>query len=272
MDWDLQLQVASIDNAVWEKGPEAIAKTIRDIETDWVAGELPQADAVVFDDNGDQFAIVPTVLCAEKIVDTALQQVEFALKIASQSNCGLNTSSVAWLYIEFTLNDCRENASAIEQNFEIAREDIVEGLKNGTYFQDPKLSALERVLDIAVTDLRANHPEVVAAWEQRVQHKLRTANDDQKQLIVEKATELIAVSSPNLGQELALDAKTISTSSGEVQGGAIRRFFGRVAQMRLIVRSSEIVKRIDASSGYKGTRVVQTLHSLVDMIIGLWPF
>lgn len=272
LDWELQRSVALIDNAIWEAGPKAVAAEILEIEAEWVAEQLPQADRIFVDEDTGKFDISPLALSPAGIVQTALEQVAFARGVAERSNCGFNTTSVAWEYIEFTLNSCRENANAIEQNFEIARADIADGLKNGRYFEDPKLAALERVLDTAVTDLRAHHPEVIEAWEKRVQVKLRIAQDDQKQLIVEKATELIAASAPALGEELELDAKTIASSAGEAQSGAIRRFFGRVAQMRLLVRSGEVVKKIDASSGYKGTRIVQTLQSLVDLIVGIWPF
>lgn len=40
LDWELQSQVALIDDAVWEAGPEAVAKAIREIEADF-AGPAP---------------------------------------------------------------------------------------------------------------------------------------------------------------------------------------------------------------------------------------
>lgn len=46
VDWDLQLQVALIDDAIWEEGPEAIARAIREIERE-LAGPAPLEDAVL---------------------------------------------------------------------------------------------------------------------------------------------------------------------------------------------------------------------------------
>ena len=271
VDWELQRRVALIDDAIWDAGPEAVAAEIERIKAEWLAEQIPQADQVSFDSTTGLFFSQQVPLNAVTLVETTLKQVEFARSVAAKSNCGFNSNSTAWIYIGFTLDSCRDDANAIEQNLEIARHDIIEGLKDGTYQPDAKLTALEQVLDRAVTDLRAHHPDVAEAWEVRINHKLKLAKADQKQLIVEKATELIAVSQEKLGAEFQLDAKTISETSGEVQSGAIRRFFGRVAQMRIVVRSSEVVKRIDASSGYKGTRIVQTLQSLIDLIIGAWP-
>ncbi len=270
LDWELQRRVALIDDAIWEAGAEAVAAEIARIEAEWLAEQLPQADELEFDGETAVFVSKPAPRNAEGLVESTLRQVEFAVKVAQSSNCGINASSTACLYIDFTLSDCRTDANAIEQNFEIALRDLEEGVSNGSYQEDGKLSALARVLDRAVTDLRAHHPEVSAAWEMRIRHKLRVAEADQKQVIVEKATELIAISDARLGKELTLDAKTIAEAGGEAQGGAIRRFFGRVAQMRIIVRSAEVIKRIDASSGYKGTRIAQTLQSLLDLVIQLF--
>lgn len=271
LEWNLQRRVALIDDAIWNAGPKAVAAEIERIKAKWLAEQIPQADQVNFDSTTGLFFSQQVPLNAVTLVETTLKQVEFARSVAAKSNCGFNNNSTAWIYIDFTLDSCRDDANAIEQNLEIARHDILEGLKDGTYQPDAKLTALEQVLDRAVTDLRAHHPDVADAWEARIKHKLKLAQADQKQLIVEKSTELIAVSQEQLGSELRLDAKTISESSGEVQSGAIRRFFGRVAQMRIVALSSDVIKRIDASSGYKGTRIVQTLQSLIDLIIGAWP-
>ncbi|WP_282091148.1 hypothetical protein [Epibacterium ulvae] len=270
-DWELQRRVALIADSIWEEGPEAVAREIERIKAEWLAEQLPQADKVRFDHESGLFETTSIPLKAEKLVETTLKQVAFARSVAANSNCGFNSSSTAWLYIDHTLENCRDDPNAIEQNFDIARKDILDGLANQTYSEDAKLAALEQVLDRAVTDLRANHPEVAEPLETRMKYQLRVAKADQKQIIVEKATELITVASDKMGKELALDAKTIIETSGEVQGGAIRRFFGRIAQMRIITRASDVIKKIDASSGYKGTRIVQTLDSLIDLITKIWP-
>lgn len=270
IDWVLMHKVALIGDEVWNEGAEAVAAEIARIEAEWLAEQLPQADVLEFDAQKAVFVSRPIPLEAAKLVETTLRQVAFAVQVATTSNCGVNASSTACLYIDFTLEHCRDDPNAIEQNLEIAKNDLDRGVADGTYQADGKLTALVEVLDRAVTDLRAHHPVVAEAWEARIRHKLRLAEADQKQMIVEKATELIAVSSEKLGREMELDAKTIASSSGEVQAGAIRRFFGRVAQMRIVVRSDEVIKRIDASSGYKGTRIVQTLQSLLDFVAGLF--
>ena len=270
LDWELQRRVAVIDDAIWDQGPEAVAAAIDDIKADMFAEKLPQADKVSFDPDKAVFEATPEPLNANSLLETTLNQVAFAQKIAAQSNCGFNSNCVAWQYIDYTLEDCREDANAIEQNLEIARSDIVEGLSNGTYFEDAKLSALEQVLDRAVTDLRANHPDVAEAWEVRIKHTLRVAKADQKQIIVEKATALIEVTHEKMGRELALDAKTIAATDGEVQGHAIRRFFGRIVQMRILLRSKDIIRCIDENYVFKGTSILLDLQSLINLVTGLF--
>lgn len=269
VNFELQRKVSTLNDDIWKQGPEAVAAAIDDIKADMMAEKLPQADNVSFDPDKAVFEATPVPLNAQSLVDTTLKQVAFAQKIASQSNCGFNSNSVAWQYIDYTLEDCREDANAIEQNLEIARSDIVEGLSNGTYFEDAKLSALEQVLDRAVTDLRANHPDVADAWEVRIKHTLRVAKADQKQIIVEKATALIEVTHEKMGLELMLDAKTISTTDGEVQGHAIRRFFGRIAQMRILLRSSEVVRTIDENTAFKATAILLNLQGLINIATGM---
>ncbi|WP_282076612.1 hypothetical protein [Epibacterium ulvae] len=271
LDWELQRRVALIPDPIWDEGSEAVAREIERIKAEWLAEQLPQADKVSFDHETGLFEVTPIAIKAEELVETTLKQAAFARSVAANSNCGFNSSSTAWLYIDHTLENCRNDPNAIEQNFEIARNDILDGLANQTYSEDAKLTALEQVLDRAVTDLRANHPDVAEAWETRIKHKLRVAKADQKQIIAEKATELITVASDKMGKELALDAKTIVEASGEVQGGAIRRFFGRVAQMRIIMHSQDVIMRIDSSTAYKGTSILLALQSLINMITTIWP-
>jgi uncharacterized protein YicC (UPF0701 family) len=262
--------VSLIPDDIWNKGPEAVAEEIARIDSQWVSEQLPQADKLSFDIDRAQFESTPIPLEADRLVQTTLKQVEFAQEVAMSSNCGLNASSTACLYIDQTLEHCRDDPNAIEQNFEIARSDLIDGIADGRYFEDGKLSALVRVLDRAVTDLRAHHPEVAEAWEARIKHNLRNVSAAQKQLVVEKTNDLIGVSSDKLAKELTLDASTIATAGEAAQSGAIRRFFGRVAQMRILLQSSEIIQRIDGSSAYKALLIIQALQSLISTATGLF--
>jgi hypothetical protein len=45
MDWDLQLQVAKIEDAIWDAGPEAVAKAIAEIQSNFRKADLPLLDA-----------------------------------------------------------------------------------------------------------------------------------------------------------------------------------------------------------------------------------
>ncbi len=144
-------------------------------------------------------------------------------------------------------------------------------MASGGYQSDSKLTSLESVLERGVLDLRANHPDVAKAWEARAKHRLGALDQDQKELIVRKTIELVAVSGERLGRELELDAKTVARGTdGAAQSGALRRFAARVGKMRWIARAQEVVQKIDASSGYKGTRILQTLNSIIEIVISIF--
>lgn len=270
INWDLQLRIVlELTDEEWDAGPETVARRIEEIRDDWLQQALPQTDRLHFDYQTLKLSIVQDTLNAEKLVETTLKQVEFSLSTLNSSNCGLNSSSTAWIYIQFTLDQCRDDANAIEQNLDIAQQDIETGLKEARYQDDPKLTALKSMLERAIMDLRANHPDVADAWETRIKYKLKDATHKQKQFIVEASTMLAEVSTERLAEELKLDAKTIAQETGEAPKTATRRFFGRIAQMNVIVKTSEFIKKLDASSGYKGTRIAQTIQDLLNFIFGL---
>ncbi len=116
LPWDLQEQVALIEDEDWEKGAAHVARLIRDIEAEFLAEKLPQAEAMEFDLETGRFDVTPIPLNELTLVETTLRQVEFALSVALKSNCGLNTSCTAYLYIEHTLKNSRDDPNAIEQN------------------------------------------------------------------------------------------------------------------------------------------------------------
>ena len=164
IDRRLQRSVALIPDHVWQKGVDQIGERIQQIKTEWLATELPQAETIEFDTVSGQFETSPTDIPAEALIARTLSQVTFAFTIALNSNCGLNSQSVAALFINHTLYNCQIDPNAIEQNLEIALRNIQDGYLSNAYHPDERLSALEQVLERGITDLRAHHPEVAEAW------------------------------------------------------------------------------------------------------------
>ncbi|MBL3597442.1 hypothetical protein JMM63_18075, partial [Rhodovulum sulfidophilum] len=271
IDWELQRRISLIPLGEWEKGPSNIRIRIDEVKAGLATDFLPQAEKLEFDFEKGKFLSIPIKLNASDLVETTLKQVEFAATAALKSNCGINPSATCCLFIQHALENCRSDPNAIEQNLDIAAKDIEEGIASGAYEADSRLSALRSVLERGVLDLRANHPAVAMAWKRRSEHIFKQLSDDQRAIIARKVIEIIEVSDEKLGEDFKLDAKVIvEGSTGEVQLGSLQRFSNRVGRMRLISRSAAVIKCIDESSGYKGTRIVQTMNSLVDLIVSLF--
>lgn len=268
---DLMTRIAlEIDQDVWDSGdPKAVAAAIEAIETDWLAQQLPQADTVVFDTEKAEFQTVPVQTDAEKLLERVLKQVGFALDTLKTSNCGVNSNCTAWQYIIFSVEDCRDDAVLVETNFQIAKEDIEQGLSDDTYQPDRKLTALVSILEQSIEDLRANHPEVAEAWAKRIRFRLKDIKADQRQMIAEKTKDLIALSSDKLARELTLDANLVANGKeGPARDTAIRRFFGRLAQVRLALMTSDVVRGINENTGYQAASIALNINSVLQILIG----
>jgi hypothetical protein len=271
LDWDLQRAVALIDDAVWTAGPEAVAERIRDIEAEFIVERLPQAEEMVFDAGSGTFEVHPVETSDERLVATTFGQVEFAVRTALQSNCGLNTNSTAYLYIRHTLDNCRDDPNAIEQNLEISTRDIEAGLASGDYSEDSRLTALHSVLERAVLDMRSNHSAVADAWKKRTAFALKSLKAEQKRFILESTIAVAPVMGERQAAEQVMDARTAAGSGdGEVQATALRRWLNRFARMRLIARSAEVIRRINDHAAYLGARILQVLNDIWAFIGGLF--
>jgi hypothetical protein len=270
LDWDLQRAVALIEDEVWQAGPEAVAERIRDIEAAFIVEKLPQAEEMVFEAETGTFEVHPIETSDERLIAATLGQVDFALRTALQSNCGLNTNCTACLYIRHTLDNCRDDPNAIEQNLEIAARDIEAGLASGAYDEDSRLTALQAVLERAVLDMRANHSAVADAWKKRTAFALKSLKAEQKRFMVESTLTVASVMGDRLSPEQVMDARTAASSeAGEVQATALGRWLNRFARMRLVSRSAEVIRRINDNAAYLGARILQVLHDIWAFIGGL---
>ncbi|WP_424990336.1 hypothetical protein [Fluviibacterium sp. S390] len=264
-DWDLCHEIAMIAPEEWDKGPERIAELIRGIEAERLAEKLPQPETIIVHENENKFCAVPTVLDDHAIVETTLRQVEFANRTAMSSNIsGYNSRCTAALYITYTLEECRNDPNAIEQNLDIARNDIASGMENGEFLEDPRLEALKSVLDRGVLDMRANHSVVAEAWGQRVAHQFAHATAGAKQEMVERTQILASATLSDLAKRLELDAQTTATESGEHQQIAARRLFGTVAKIGLALRAGgAAIQRVEASVPFSLIGLLQSADWLI---------
>jgi hypothetical protein len=194
-----------------------------------------------------------------------------SLRVALGGNCGLNQYALAYLYIDHTLQDCREDPNAIEQNFTIAQKDIEAGLANGTYAPDQRLDALVTVLERGALDLRANHPDVAQAWEVRAKQALRELDAEKREAIATGAVEIAksGLLAGPLASETNLDGSAVATGNAEVAGPALKRLAFRLGRIRALSRAGEVIRKIDGSAAYKGARILAFITMVLGAIIAL---
>ncbi len=272
-NWEMLEEIAlSVKKDDWEKGSAHVNGMIADIQAKYISESLPQADTLDYDPKSGLFEIIAIKTSEEKIVEASLSQIEFALSVAAGSNCGVNEHSTVHLYITHTLKNCRDNPNTILQNYQIVLADIREGLENGDYFEDPKLSALEMALAQQIDNLLANHPEVKKAELVRVKHILSIARVEEKIRIVNNVKSLKDEEGAKLKNELALDQNLfLQGNPSKAQTKATQRYFGRIAQWYTAARKA-LVKaalKIDSSAEYKLTKIVVTLGGILALIMSL---
>ncbi len=267
LPWGLQKAVALIPEEIWDAGPEAVAEEIARVEDEFWAQALPQAETLVVVADG-RFDVRPDPTPDDQRTEKMLGQVEFALDLALRTNSGFNEMCVAFKYLRYTLDDCRDDPNAMEQHFRQARDILRRKLREGEYDPDDALSALVDGLDQHALQLRGSHPEVGAAYEIRIKQRLREVDDATMKLVAGgmRAFQRDRTAG-RLYEDTGLDAETVEQDSGiEAKATAIQRTGGRAAQANIIERASQTAKDIDASGGYKAARIGTTGSTLVEML------
>jgi hypothetical protein len=267
LPWDLQETIALIPDDIWEAGPEAVAERIREIEEEYWAEALPQAETIFLGADG-RFDVRPDATPADDALERMLKQVDFSLGLALRTNCGFTEMCVAFQYLRHTLENCRDDPNAIEQNFRQARDILKRKIDVKEYDQHDALLALIDGLDQHALQLRGSHPEVRRAYEIRIQQKLRETDDKTLAMVAGGMRAFQREKTKGrLSTETALDADTVEQDSGvEAQATAIQRTGGRAAQARLIERASRSAKNVHDSGGYKAADTAATGWSIVEML------
>lgn len=176
LPWGLQEQIALIPDEVWEAEPEAVAERIQEIEDEYWAAKLPQAEQLVEVANG-RFDILPDPNPIDQTLENILNRVEFAIHLPIQSNCGFNEMCTAYKYLEHTLRNCRNDPNAVEQHFQQARKIIRKKLIEGEHQSNDALDALVDGLEQHALQIRGTFPEVREAHAKRVEQKIRETDD-----------------------------------------------------------------------------------------------
>ena len=93
LDWELQWRVALIEDAIWERGPEAVAAAIDGIKAEMLAGKLPMAETIEVNPATGKFRAVPIPVQNHPHMSALLNQVEDALEDCLGGHNGLRETA-----------------------------------------------------------------------------------------------------------------------------------------------------------------------------------
>jgi hypothetical protein len=271
LPWDLQEQIALISNDIWEAGPDAVAAEIERIEAAYWAEHLLQAEEVVAREYG-RFDVRPSVTADDKLMERIFRQTEFSLELSLNTNCGFSEMCVGFKLLRYTLDNLRDDPNSVEQNFRMARDIIAKKIASRDYDDHDALTVLVESLNQHALELRGQHSEVRAAYEVRVQQTLREIDDKTRIDVAEAMREFQREKAAGrLYEETGLDAETVESGAAiEAQATAIQRTGGRAAVARGLERASQAAKDVEASGGYKATRIGTHGYTIVDMLLKIF--
>lgn len=268
MDWDLQLQVALIEDSIWNAGPQAVAEEIQHIQTEFLSTKLPQTETLSRED--DSLYVVHSVVAdPDQMIDRIFAQLDFSLALAlrGHNSSGFSEMCVAYAYLDHTRKNCRDDPNAVHMHLRLAREVIEGKLAAQEYHREDALIALVSALGQHEIQLRADHPMIRQKHDTFVAQRLRELDDEKR---IQIAAEFRALESDTKGRlktEFGLDATTLATDNGiETQRDALKRAGGRSQKMNLIERAANATKSADGSALNKGTGLIMRLQKIAELL------
>lgn len=157
MDWDLQLRVALIDDAVWEEGAGAVAEAIRAIQ---LKRQTSVAPGLVRDSENLAFHIEAETALPRDILEYAHKRIEGALENALQSAGpnGLRDDSYESITLRRALDENPESASLLATGFYDACLSFQSTIGE-QYPEDIALINLRNALWGVVEEINEVHPD-----------------------------------------------------------------------------------------------------------------
>ncbi len=157
MDWDLQLQVALIDDAVWEDGPKAVAQKIARIR---LRHKTLIAPGLKRNSSDTAFIIQSEDALAADILEYACSRVASVLGNAldSAGANGLSEASYETITIRRALTENPKSASLLATGFYDACLSFQNTIGE-RYPEDTSLTNLKNALWGVVEEINEEHPE-----------------------------------------------------------------------------------------------------------------
>ncbi|WP_226892534.1 hypothetical protein [Phycobacter azelaicus] len=258
LDWELQRRVALIDDAIWNQGPEAVAKEIERIKAAYLTERLPLAETIEVSPDTSKFRAVPIPVENAPLMSALLTQIADATEDALHGHNGLTERS----------GDIRKLGRVITrygndpQQAELTLTTVAKSLRRQIHDSrelpdnEDNLALLDAVED-GVRGIRANHPEVAANREQLAQQALTELSAEDKQVLEQAQPLLIAISEGAMAEDFAEDIPELindavlplPTGAPVLPGAdATTRIFSRVSKMALLVDNAKKLAKTGAQT------------------------
>lgn len=280
LDWDLQCRVASIPNEDWKKGPAHVANLIERIKAEFLRAKLPQAETVEFDDATAKFFVRPIPIAKADLLGATLSHIQDTLDdaLANPSN-GLNETSRETRVLKRVFTKYGNDPQRIEMDLTSVHAGLTRQIVGQDLPPSEENLALQSAIEQGAQAVRATHPEVAENRRILSNQAMRELTPDEKQVLDQALPMLKDISRDDLAEEWVQDIPAlVNDTLGPVPDSAPRlpgadeatRIFSRVSKMAILMRkSSDIVRKIEESTGYRASAILATIGTLIGIGIAI---
>ena len=254
LSWDMQEEIALIDDEVWTAGAEAVAGEIAKIEAKYLAKATPYAERIEVNPETGKLHSIPTSLENQNLYETALDKVRDALDDLKQDGAlpqHCNALAPIDKKLGRTLGRYAGNPQRVHDDFLSAAREVDRLLEVGEVANEPEVQALRTDLITGSDDIRAADGEVRASVEARVQLRIEEMRVEDTEHAADVLDDVAEVSEGALAESLAEDVETLRairyvTESGAPDVGPADRAETVDAVYRSAARVSRIAQGWDA--------------------------
>lgn len=271
LDWELQRQVALIDDTIWDQGPKAVADEIGRIKAEMLSEKLPMAETIEVNPETGKFRAVPIPVQNHRHMSALLNQVEDALEDCLGGHNGLRETSGDVRKLNRVLGKYREDP----QNAELTLSTVAGSLRRQIHESrelpdnEDNLALLSTVED-ALRGIRAEHPEVEENRLKRASLTVQELPEADKELLQSALPVLEELSDEPLGEDFGddfgemLSPRLLNDTVGPVPDlpAGAKPLMGEYRAFSRISKMAQLKDKIDGATASRAMRVVNATASI----------
>lgn len=281
IDWDLWQELSKIPEAIWDAGPEAVAREIELVKARLLAKRAPQAETIEIDDQTGKFKLTFSEPAKPDLLGATLDQIGDALEdaIANPSN-GLHERSREVRVLKRSLTKYANSPQRLEMDFTSVHGSLTRQIAKDELPPSEENLALLQATQEGAQGIRATHPDIAENRAILQNRAIAEMSKEDSEFVQDSGEVLADLSQGILAEEFVEDAAEIYEQETEAEnhrtlGNPERnpafiaqdekvRFFGRAAKIMLILKKTpNLIHTIDKSATYKATRILTTIAALV---------